>query len=677
MFKKILIILIILLTLPAIASAWYVNAKTSPVTGQGTISPTGNQTYATGSDSGEYTVTAASGYRLSRVTLDGVTIAANGNGKYVAPYVASKTWRYLVAYFSPDTVSITTNVTGSGAIREDTNESLSNIPVGSNRQLLVLPNPGYAITSLTAPNATSITGDVSGKTVVFNNLQANQSVSATFSLVPVVTVDAGNDVTVNGTSAEFAATLYGSASSNQGTITYAWTGTGLIFGNSAAATTTVYAATPGTYNATLTITTGAVVKSDAVVVTVISRAAYLENLCSSCHAGTHPATVTAYDQSKHKTLLTVVVTCQTCHDPNNGGHYSIARPLNSCAACHVGQYIPKGHTAISTPCTTCHDSHSGKATGCTACHDCPPQTASHQKHFSGSEAQAGYGNTKIAKDFNGNATAYIFSCGNCHPQDSAKHRNGIVEVELSSPLAPAGSLKALNTASATYVAGNEIFTDSKGINYTKGTCSNVYCHSYNDWTTTQAIPENDPAWVSKTVFTRKFNNVTWGDAALTCSGCHGNAPRTFYPGNDGGAGDSHSWIDSHGHETLHMGNHGFDPIGCSYCHNDTVSLDSSFIYNASLWSIMGDVPINNFSRHVNGANDVAFDRINPFLYPTRITPTHIFSLANATYDSGTKTCSNVACHLKETTVKWGTPYRHQYSPGECDKCHRYSGGHPF
>ncbi|HEY3307002.1 MAG TPA: hypothetical protein VGJ93_00975 [Desulfuromonadaceae bacterium] len=671
MSKKIVIILVILLTLPAIASAWYVNAKTSPVIGQGTISPTGNQTYATGADSGEYTVTAASGYHLSRVTLDGVTIAANGNGKYVAPYVASKTWRYLVAYFSANTVSITTTVIGNGAIREDTNESLSNIPVGSNRQLLVLPNPGYAITSLTAPNATSIIDDENGKTVVFNNLQANQSVSATFSLVPVVTVDAGNDVTVNGTSAEFAATLYGAASSNQGTITYAWTGAGLTFGTPNAATTTVFATLPGTYTATLTATSGGVVKSDFATVTVISRTVYLEGFCISCHAGKYPTIVAAYDESKHRTLLNVVVVCQTCHAAT-GGHYTIARPVNSCAECHVGQYAPKRHGSTPMACLTCHDPHSGKATGCTACHDCPPQSASHQKHFGGTEAQAGYGDTRIAQNFDGNASSYIFSCGNCHPQDFAKHMNGVVEIELSSPQAPAGSLKALNTASAAYVSGATVFTDNKGISYTLGTCSNVYCHSYNDWTTTQNIPPGDPDWASKTVVTRKYNNVTWGGSALTCSGCHANAPRTSFPNNDGGAGNSHSWIDMYGYENLHNWNMGYGPISCSYCHNDTVRQLNTFTYDANYVATLSDVPINNFSRHVNGVNDVSFDKQNPFVYQSYYSTPTTMSFANATYDSGTKTCSNVACHLNETTVKWGTPYRWYYDPVECDRCHGYA-----
>ena len=75
------------------ADAWYVNAKASPLTGAGTITPSGNQSYPTGVDSGEYTVTPAAGKSVSRVTLDGANLSPGANGKYVVPYLAGKSWR--------------------------------------------------------------------------------------------------------------------------------------------------------------------------------------------------------------------------------------------------------------------------------------------------------------------------------------------------------------------------------------------------------------------------------------------------------------------------------------------------------------------------------------------------------------------------------------------------------
>ena len=165
MLRRTFLIVALLFAMPTFANAWYVNAKTSPATGQGTISPSGNQSYPAGANSGEFTVTPAPGYTVSRVTLDGVNVQPNANGKYVAPYVASKAWRYFMAYFTGATVSITTQITGgSGAIREDTYESLINIPVGSNRQLLVIPNSDYAIATVTAAGATSIDANTTWKT---------------------------------------------------------------------------------------------------------------------------------------------------------------------------------------------------------------------------------------------------------------------------------------------------------------------------------------------------------------------------------------------------------------------------------------------------------------------------------------------------------------------------------
>ncbi len=50
--------------------------------------------------------------------------------------------------------------------------------------------------------------------------------------------------------------------------------------------------------------------------------------------------------------------------------------------------------------------------------------------------------------------------------------------------------------------------------------------------------------------------------------------------------------------------------------------------------------------------------------------THSFGLGNASYDPGTKTCSNVGCHVGEAQPVWGTPY-YQSTNGSlaCSNCH--------
>lgn len=393
--------------------------------------------------------------------------------------------------------------------------------------------------------------------------------------------------------------------------------------------------------------------------------------------------------------------CSSCHTNNTGSHTAHLDSGFSCAACHsatangTASLIPgslahlNGVTDVEAglgrsfsysfatgggTCSSisCHNNGTavwGAALGCDGCHGAPPASASHQKHYGGSVAQAAYGATSIAQDIAPNSTAYIMNCGNCHPIDKLKHGNGIVEVELYSPAAPAGSLKALNPASATYVSGFLVYQDERGLAYTKGICSNIYCHSYVTWNST-AIPDLDPQWESKTTWVRNYRTITWGAPALTCSGCHGNPTQNSYLNNDGGAGDSHSWIDPYGYQNLHTYNMGYDPVSCKVCHYDTVKQVNSFTSDGYDVRTLGDVPITGFAKHVNGKKDVVFDKENPYVYESYYGGTTTVSLANATYDPATRTCSNVACHISQTTVKWGTPYRWYYER-ECDVCHQY------
>jgi predicted CxxxxCH...CXXCH cytochrome family protein len=363
-------------------------------------------------------------------------------------------------------------------------------------------------------------------------------------------------------------------------------------------------------------------------------------------------------------------------------------------------------TAADCDCNFCHaDMHGAGWQGCATCHGNPPATGSHVTHFGIISNYQRYGDTSITKDFASFSPAYGMSCGNCHPLDNTKHRNGTVNVELYNAASPAGSLKAKNLASASYTPGGTVYYDSNGLPYTLGTCSNVYCHSYNAWTTplTQytdqtlcqnngfiwtsgacyGVPmpwpqtQNDPPVPPNTVTTRYYQTPGWGGASLTCSGCHGNPPSTNYYTNDGGSGDSHAWRDSYfvnwgmpsGYEDLHGWNMGFGwAVSCRTCHNDTVTELSTWTYGTlGEWydvAFYGDVPINNYSKHVNGTADVAFDKVNSLVYRNTL------NLADASYDKPTKTCSNVACHRAETSVTWGTPYRF-WDSTECNRCHSF------
>lgn len=413
--------------------------------------------------------------------------------------------------------------------------------------------------------------------------------------------------------------------------------------------------------------------------------------------------------------------CNTCHGnpPSyaNGTPKANSHPQHSafsCSRCHYGT-TTTGTTITSTilhvnkaydvsPATGITFTYSYAATGgacstischgngtatwggtlaCDACHEVPPATPSHLKHFGGTTAQAAYGDVRIAQDFTSNATNYIMNCGNCHPIAPSKHGNGVVDVELYNPQAPAGSLKALNPATAAYTNGTTNHTDNKGFTYTNGTCSNVYCHSYNDWTTPGGVASYtnySTYWPPNLVITKNYKTVTWNGAALTCSGCHANPPRTSYPANDLGSGDSHSWINAggaandpyvNGVEERHNPNMGYGPMSCRTCHNETVRVANTWsLYTSNqqfIWN-PSDVPINNYSKHVNGSGSVNFDTTNPVVYNTYWYGTVIMNLSTAQYDSSRKTCSNVSCHQNQKSIKWGVPYNN--STEQCYVCHQ-------
>ena len=474
------------------------------------------------------------------------------------------------------------------------------------------------------------------------------------------------------------------------TITCQWnvtdkpTGASATFGNGDNATTTFSVDKLGIYKVTLTANSGGVtITSAPATITVLTPSQAASSVCITCHVG--QAQVVDWQASIHATSpLPGAAACPSCHMPNGESHpgQNISTMGNVCSNCHTDTQgnVPGHPFAINgNPCIFCHNPHTAQGGACDACHECPPTSASHQKHYGGTIAQARYGDLRITQTFGDNGTTYIFGCGNCHPMNAAKHGNGVVDMELSNPLATAGSIKALNPASAAYVAGSTVFTDARGLTYTNGTCSNIYCHSYTDWTTpggvplaTDCQPSSSSYWPQNLVITKVYKTVTWGSGPLSCSGCHANPPRSVYPANDGGAGNSHSWIDGDGYENLHNWNMGFAPVSCKDCHNDTVKQANTFTRNALDVATLSEVPISNHSKHVNGINDVSFDKQNPFVYQSYGGNTSM-SLTNATYDVPTKTCMNVSCHINQTTVKWGTPYRYFDYSYECDRCHHMMG----
>jgi predicted CxxxxCH...CXXCH cytochrome family protein len=408
------------------------------------------------------------------------------------------------------------------------------------------------------------------------------------------------------------------------------------------------------------------------------------------------------------------IDCDSCHgSPPTTGHPPALASVGKCAVCHPDTVRIDGTIDVSPQGRHLNGKVDlAKDGACDGCHGFPPALGAHAKHDGLSAVgpnASSYGDLRTLQERVPGATptsapaTYAFGCGNCHPRDSARHMDGLVEVELADASAPAGSLKSLASPTATFDGAS-------------GTCSGAYCHSSGQASPAFAIT---PAWTS--------------GASLGCDGCHGDPPR--YP--SGGAGtataNSHLGLSAAGVETGHFpgraGHRGEKhgqltgqdeaPITCQACHAETVDpantgpsgfywLDTTGAYqlpggdpsrlttadyaalDCASCHTAGDplapsragkvLPL----RHVNGARDVIFDPrtalsvANPSWLPPAPNapaapywftdayggPTVSFSLKDGTYDPATKSCSGVECHLTQKPV-WGAAK----GPGWCTSCH--------
>lgn len=688
----------LLLLLPSFADAatyWQISASTSPAALKSNLLPDrpanfGNYTTPNGGwvtkvirtpyPSVNFVATVPIGYKLVNVKVDGA-MQGNTAGTYTVQKGTTLS-HTIVASYAVASYAITTYAATGGNI-----SSSLTAPAGTDQSVTVTSFNGYKLTGVLIDSRTyaladalppfvTKNGDASEATYTFLAVNAAHSIKGIFAQLPTATAVISTPGQTVATGTTGIAIDGSTSSSNVAGTTYDWSATcGTVTPTGPNAKTATYAApaTIGSCTVTLTVISAGVTPSPQanVTVTTVSPVLVATNICLSCHDGTNGPAVPGFTSSPHYGIKS----CVNCHNPDNNlshAYSPLAAMVNICQNCHSDAQgnVPYHPLPIGVKtCVSCHNPHSTVSSGCDGCHESPPATASHLKHFGAAITRPRYGDTRITQAFSSYSGAYIFGCGNCHPVDAVNHANGVVDVELYSPLAPTGSLKAMNPASAVYVAGPEIFTDSKGVPYTKGTCSSIYCHSYNEWTTTEAIPDSDPEWQAKTVVTRNYKSMTWGGNPLTCSGCHGNPTQTSSTTNDGGAGDSHSWIDEYGYQNLHTYNMGSTPVSCMYCHNTTVNQLNTYTVDDMGVRTLSEVPISNFSRHVNGSNDVSFATQKPFVYSTWSNGDVSMSLANATYEPVTKNCSNVSCHREQTTVKWGTPYR--WWNNECNVCHSY------
>ena len=376
-----------------------------------------------------------------------------------------------------------------------------------------------------------------------------------------------------------------------------------------------------------------------------------------------PASLGSYDPASG--------TCASyCHGAFAGG--SAATPAwanpggaaGACGTCH-GLPPPPPH-AQSTDCEACHDGYTQStvnlskhlngvvdAVACGGCHGLPPATGAHLAHSQALGPVVTYGDLRVFQDFAAagavpaTGSGYQFGCGLCHPLDLARHRDGVVQVELTPPssTSPATNLRALNAANAAYAGGG-------------GSCSGVYCHSTG---------EAQPRWVKQRdavpgapILSPAWSSYTPGHA-LACDACHDDPPAYASGGPGSATANTHVVVADDGWEMGHYAGflgpwHGSwhggwaapsdsAPITCQTCHAATVDpaatgpsgvywIDTTGNYRIdapaaadgshpasdpgrltdSMWTVTQcancHAPVQGRVlplRHVNGAREVVFD----------------------------------------------------------------------
>jgi len=387
--------------------------------------------------------------------------------------------------------------------------------------------------------------------------------------------------------------------------------------------------------------------------------------CAQCHG--YPPMSTPNSAAVHAGKLPT--DCHTCHsNVNTAGTGFTTGGLAS----HIDGIV----LISANSCSDCHSSAGGPLSGSTP-------DAYHAKHvqtaFVGTISGGDYGNYTTNSWYAYSNTSGVpdMGCGFCHPQSSATHNNGTIDLNMkNNDTGAAGTLKAKNAAT-------ESFTQTSR---TSVTCSSVYCHSngYGLAYTYQATP-----------------NWYGGTFADKCSACHGNSPNSG--GNTGSAAHGAHLVGIH-YNNIYSGTtgklaasgvtgaaHG-DPntsttINCNACHNDTVASTANdkntVCATCHTSSPKGTMVITAGStNHINGTPDVAFGTFSlKSKSQVRDSITSVAELNNSwtrtngykaasSFDASKRTpafaggsCSTVDCH-NGNNVAWNST-----GPLSCEACH--------
>jgi predicted CxxxxCH...CXXCH cytochrome family protein len=267
---------------------------------------------------------------------------------------------------------------------------------------------------------------------------------------------------------------------------------------------------------------------------------------------------------------------------------------------HSGGNIP---TNANYDCETCH-THTdeggswGAKASCTTCHGQPPPPAD-SGYTTYAESNTPHQRHAAATDKGG----YGYPCQACH-------------FDYTSTLTH-------NTSPKTYQSLNfdVARNSSPARSYSAGTCTNLYCHSDGQRSTSVGSAQ----WMTGT------STPDWRTQDLACNSCHGTttSPNTLtYGAPDHANGTGGHTPNSHNRHAAYA---------CRVCHFDTLS-DAN---PADGWTLA-----NPPSAHVNNVKNLRADGTTATFTSTGTTPA---------------TCNNISCH-NGGSAAWGATLG-------CSDCH--------
>lgn len=415
MLKRLVIFFSLLILLPVLANAdSNILFTAGGATGGGTVSPSGTVKVLTGAPQ-TLTITANSGYSISSVVINGVTLTATNQaslgvtGTVPAAGATSATLyvsengksRTVIAYFVANKAAgwkvLATAPTGKGTITlqqtSPITSQIGTLVTGSfPATVKVSANPAgdYKVTSITTTNPsntwtfTGNSGVPQSVTLTGAQLSATTTATATFSVDPQVNAA----LTITGMPAIGKSVVFKATATSNDALTatpYTFFVNSVAVGPAQASGSYTYTPTAaGVYGVSVSVATvGGGTGTATGSFTVASAAASVNNPCISCHDGRNPDAMAGYAAS----AIANVYNCNNCHQADTSSHPGVFP--TATVTFYKSAHWTNAYNNVSTAhgqhtcATTCHFNPAGDpklvtanftkpqykdATACQTCH---------------------------------------------------------------------------------------------------------------------------------------------------------------------------------------------------------------------------------------------------------------------------------------------------------------------